>query len=352
MKAPATKTRIEPPDVLFRYQPYIQAALQQCLSEQTEPLYNIHRYCLGWTDTEGTPQEHEKGKALRPTLAMLACEAVAGDFQRALPVATAIELVHNFSLIHDDLQDGDVYRHHRPTAWAIWGKGKAIIAGVAMLKIADKVADNLTSIGIKPNVAVEIQRELTHAYLRMMEGQYLDIKFESLPSVTVQQYLHMIRQKTGALIEVSILAGALSGIKDSTDRTLCQGLSAVGHEIGKVFQIKDDILGVWGGIGTGKPVGADIKRKKKALPAVHALNNAKGADAKRIHQVFATPELGKPEIDDVLYIMNCLDTRKWCQNLAEEHWNTGLHVLNSLSIGNEIRQDFEALGEFLLVRET
>ncbi len=339
------------PAFFARYQGMIDTALRAELDGLDLPVYETHRYYMGWTEVDGTPSSGSvAGKRLRPTLALLAAEAAGGDPQSAMPVAVALEYVHNFSLIHDDLEDRDRIRHHRPTVWAVWGEPTAIVSGNAMLKVADRAISKLAEHGASPEVTLEAQHSLTANYLRMMEGQYLDIQFESRPSVTVDEYLDMIERKTGALIETAVYLGSFVGRPGGPNSAFSQGLRSVGYELGRIFQIRDDILGVWGGQETGKPVGADIQRKKKALPAVHALDNAQGAARTRITEIFAREELEGQDVEDVLQIMEELDTQGYCQSLADERWRRALGVIKSLTLAGETAGELEDLGEFLLVR--
>ena len=308
---------------------------------------------MGWQEIDGTDSSAIGGKRMRPTLAMLAAEAVGGDLERATPIAVALEYVHNFSLIHDDLEDMDRMRHHRPTVWAIWGKSAAIISGNAMLKIADQAVWKLRSVGVEDSIALEAEAELTQQYLKMMEGQYLDISFETEESVSVPQYLDMIERKTGALIEASIYLGGLVGPSSGPNRQKAVALKAIGHELGRIFQIRDDVLGIWGGKETGKPVGADIKRKKKALPAIHALNMSRGASASRIKDIFRTQDdLKEKDIHEVLEIMESLETQNYCQSMAAERWMDCKQMIKSLNLSGQTAKEFTELGEFLLVRES
>ncbi len=348
-----TEKQVRPtglPAFFARYQEPIDAALRAELDGLTLPLYETHSYYMGWTDIDGSESTNSGGKRLRPTLALLAADAAGGEPERAMPVAIALEYVHNFSLIHDDLEDQDRIRHHRPTIWAVWGESTAIVSGNAMLKLADRAMERLSEHGITPSVALEAQSSLTANYLRMMEGQYLDIQFESLDTVTVEQYLDMIERKTGALIETAVFLGSLVGRPGGPDRDFSTGLRSVGYELGRIFQIRDDILGVWGGQETGKPVGADIERKKKALPAVHALNMATGPARKRIREIFAKDELSGSDVEDALEVMDDLRTQEYCQSLADDRWRRAHSVIQSLELAGDTARDLEDLGEFLLIR--
>lgn len=342
----------ELPGFFGRYQPLISAALRAELAAKRLPLYDALRYHMGWVDERGKPSDVGGGKAFRPTLCLLSCEAAGGAPERALPFAVALEFVHNFSLIHDDVQDGDRTRRGRPTVWALWGIPVAIVAGDAMLKVADMAAGRLAVDGASAPTALEAGEALTRGYLRMMEGQYLDIEFEARETITVQEYLDMIERKTGALIETAVYLGPLVAGQAGADRRLAEGLRVVGWELGRVFQIRDDMLGVWGGPKTGKPVGADILRKKKSLPAVHALGAATGAPAVELHAIYGKGELGGSDVERVLEIMDGLGTRDYCQEMAAERWRHGRSVIKSLQLARGTAREFEELGEFLLVRES
>ncbi len=340
------------PDLFGRYQDMIGRALREELEPYELPLYTTLRYYLGWVDPNGNPDPQPEGKALRPTLCLRACEAVGGDPKVALPAAVSLEYIHNFSLIHDDIQDGDEFRRHRKTVWAIWGEPVGIVSGSAIFALADLAAGKLAERGVADSISVEVGRALADRYLRMMEGQYLDISYEGRPSITVDEYLDMIQRKTGALIECSVYCGALIGAGESAEPGLIEQMRQLGRELGYIFQIRDDVLGVWGGPATGKPVGADIQRKKKALPAVHALDNATGAAAGQLAGIYAKDELSGSDVEDVLQIMDDLGTRNYCEALASDHWRKALDVLQSIPLENDAGSDLRNLGEFLLVRES
>ncbi|MBT4125832.1 MAG: polyprenyl synthetase family protein [Chloroflexi bacterium] len=341
------------PAFFTRYQSRIDQALRAELTGLTPDIYDIHRYYMGWQEIDGSDSNSTGGKRMRPTLALLAADAVGGDLERATPIAVALEYVHNFSLIHDDLEDMDRVRHHRPTVWAVWGEPAAIVSGNAMLKIADMAAWKLRSAGVEEAVALEAESELTNHYLKMMEGQYLDISFEKEGSVSVEQYLDMIERKTGALIEASIYLGSLVAPRSGPDREKAAALKAIGYDLGRIFQIRDDVLGVWGGEETGKPVGADIKRKKKALPAVHALSNSTGATSDRLKQIFRTEgDLEAEDVHVVLEEMENLGTQDYCQSMAEDRWLDCKRMIESLELAGSTSEEFTELGEFLLVRES
>ena len=182
------------PKVFDRYQESIQAGMHEALAPYVSPLYTTLRYYLGWEDPQGNPDPQPHGKALRPTLCLLSCEGLGGDVNRALPAAVSIEYIHNFSLIHDDIQDGDETRHHRKTVWAVWGIPIGIASGNAIFSLADLAADRLSARGVSAATAVSVSQSLATHYLRMMEGQFLDISFEGRGTVgerTARRYARL-----------------------------------------------------------------------------------------------------------------------------------------------------------------
>ncbi len=161
----------------------------------------------------------------------------------------------------------------------------------------------------------------------------------------------MIWHKTGALIECSAYTGAAIGAAGSRNGEVIEGMRALGRELGYIFQIRDDVLGVWGGPETGKPVGADIQRRKKALPAVHALNHATGPASRELAAIYTSEEMTGRDVERVMEVMDDLGTRKYCDRLAESHWQKAQDVIKSVPLANGAESDFRELGEFLLVRE-
>ncbi len=167
------------PAIFSRYRGDMEKALRRTLDAHDSPLYDMIRYHMGWIDEQGSPLEGTPGKALRPCLCLLACEAVCGDHARAIPAATALELAHNYSLIHDDIQDNDAERRHRPTVWKIWGVAQAINAGTAAKIIASLALRRYTAMGFEPVKTLDLLLLLEEATLTIIAGQYLDKQFES-----------------------------------------------------------------------------------------------------------------------------------------------------------------------------
>ena len=342
--------RAKIPSFFARYQPSIDRALRVELEVYDSGICDTHRYHMGWADEDGEETVATQGKRLRPTMALLGADAVDGDARCAMPVATALEFVHNFSLIHDDIEDRDRFRHHRPTVWVVWGDESAIVSGNTMLKIADRATRALLALGVSVEKSMQVRRSITEAYMRMIEGQYMDIDFEKRANVSVEAYLAMIERKTGALIETSLHLGALVAGSDETSHSVSEGLRNAGYEFGRLFQIRDDVLGVWGSDETGKPVCGDIYNKKKSLPAIHALNASQGNSSTEIQSIYQKPELDESDVDRVLEIMMDNGTYEYCNLMSERHWSAAAAIIDELDLNPGIRNDLFELGEYLVER--
>ena len=307
------------------------------------------RYSLGWTDEQGRQRGEFAGKGLRPTLCLFACEAAGGALTRAVPAAVALELIHNFSLIHDDIQDRDEVRYHRPTLWSVWGDPKALVAGNTLRVIADSSVHRLVEAGVDLDGALRVAGLLTEAYLQMIEGQYLDLAYEGRPHTTVDEYFKMIALKTGALIRSSLHIGATIG---TNDPATVERFRECGSALGLVFQVRDDILGVWGDEEmTGKPVGADIRRKKNSFPIVYAMSKAAERDRRSLESVYSKEHLDDSDVSTVLEIMERTGVQEMAHRIASEGCDGALEQLDVVEMSAEARRDIEDVARFLLVRE-
>lgn len=339
------------PKFFKRYNEEINKALKDEINDRLNPIYETHKYYMGF-DNNQEQAENSVGKRLRPSLVMLSSDAVDGNHEVALLIATALEYVHNFSLIHDDLEDRDKIRHHKPTIWTIWGESAAIISGNGMLKIADNIMGRLADVNnIEPSFILKLQIEMASSYLKMMEGQYFDIAYESVSTITTSEYLNMIELKTGALIQSAMYLGSITKNLPFGNPSVSGHMKSIGHELGRVYQIRDDILGIWGTKATGKPVGADLIRKKKSLPIIHALNNPSREIRTKIRRFFSTEIIEGNDVENILNIMDRIGTYQYCQSLAQVHWNKANAIISGMDLKNDFVNDLKELGEFLLTRK-
>jgi geranylgeranyl diphosphate synthase type I len=335
------------PSVFEDHRREIDAELKAVLAGHPSAMYDMLRYHLGWVDAEGNELLEPAGKALRPTLCLLACEAAGGDYRTALPVAAALELVHNFSLIHDDIQDGDEQRRHRPTVWAVWGMPQAINAGTAMRILVNEALRRLEDHGVSAARRLKLQELLDEASLRLIEGQYLDIDFEKRLDITVADYLTMIEGKTGALIACSLEAGAALGTDDGDS---LERYRRLGKAIGLSFQIRDDILGIWGDQNVlGKPLASDIQRRKKTLPVIHALETARDGYRETLEAYYGNG-CGGGSVTDILALLDRVGARDYALEMDSRYCREAREILQDLDTTERARRQFEELISFLEAR--
>jgi len=337
------------PTVFEKYRAEIDAELRSVLSERQMPMYDMARYHLGWVDKEGHPTSNSQGKALRPTLCLLACEAIMGDFRKALPAAAAVELVHNFSLVHDDIQDDDRERRHSPTVWSIWGKPQAINVGTSMRVLASIALLRLGEKGISARKQLRAQRLLDESCLKVIEGQYLDISYEPRLDVGVTDYLDMIDKKTAALISGSLEMGALLS---TDDKAVIEHFRNFGKNMGLAFQIRDDVLGIWGEQDkTGKPLGSDIQRRKKSLPIVYALEKSKGEAREELLKIYQRKTIDNNGVNTVLEILHSIQANVQAQNMAKEFCDKALAEIDKMTLLPWAHDSLEEMVHFLVERE-
>ncbi|MFH1560655.1 MAG: polyprenyl synthetase family protein [Chloroflexota bacterium] len=341
--------RDKTPAILGKHREQVENFLYKALSLNNPDLHTMLQYHLGWVDEHGRTTSSDQGKGLRSSLCMFACEAVGELPEQALPAAVAIELVHNFSLIHDDIQDGDRERRHRSTLWAIWGTPKALQAGNVMRILADLCIQQLSHHQVSPEVVAMCSKLLTAAYLETVEGQYLDLDFEGRTDINTSNYLDMISRKTGALIRCSMQLGSLVGKGDA--RTV-QALARCGQYLGAVFQIRDDYLGIWGyEEETGKATGNDLRRKKNSLPLVYALEQASPVEKKQLQSIYAKEQIEDRDVASTLALLADLGTSEYIQSLAQDHAARALEALNGIELVLGVREKIQELVEFLLTRQ-
>lgn len=311
--------------------------------------YGMMAYHLGWQDASFRPTEGRTGKRLRPLLCLLAAEAVGGVWERALPAAAAVELVHNFSLIHDDIEDRSSLRRGRPTVWNLWGVPQALNAGDALFTLARSALLRLRRYGFPAETILEAIAVLDRAVLRLCEGQYLDLSFEGRLDVDEAAYMEMIAAKTAALLEAALELGALLG---GGDAATIAALRSYGYALGMAFQVQDDILGVWGKEErTGKPQAADIVERKLGLPAVYALERARPAGRSSLERVYGgRGKVTKEEVAAVLAVLEEVGSRPYAERVATRYCEEALGALGRLPAG-PAREALEEVARSLLGRE-
>jgi geranylgeranyl diphosphate synthase, type I len=296
---------------------------------------NIFQYHLGWTDATGRPVNADTGKRLRPLICLLSSES-AGErdhnsvhrWHDALPAAAAIELVHNFSLIHDDIEDNSSERHGRPTVWKVWGTAQAINAGDALFVLARLTLDRLQRT-VTYRTYADIHRFFEAATIALTQGQFLDLSFETRSDVTVDEYMEMIRGKTAALFSAAAQIGARVALGDAR---LVDAFARFGENLGISFQIADDILGIWGRRAVmGKPVGDDILARKKSLPLLAAAQHDPSGE---IGEFLRMSSVSPEDAERITAVLDRAEARQSSEALALEYSQRALASLSETELSN------------------
>ena len=330
-----------------RYLPLIEEEMS-AIVQTTEPrhagLFGMLRYHMGWADAEFNPCQAQIGKRIRPMLCLLSCEACGGAGEQALPAAAALELMHNFTLIHDDIEDGDKTRRGRTAIWALWGIAQGINVGDTLFALAQLSLVRLAERHVPAQTIVEAVRCLNDTCVSLTGGQYLDIGFESRGQVSIADYLAMVEGKTAALASCSCSLGTLVAAAPAVQR---KHLAAFGYHMGMAFQMRDDVLGIWGDPDvTGKPAGADIARHKKSLPIIHGLERSA-----ELRALFEQDVLSTADVRRATELLGETESREYAEQLMLEHHSLALDELAAANAQGQAAQVLYELARALLNRE-
>ncbi len=328
----------------------IQAAMRAAFpaaQARVAQFYAMQEYQLGWRDEQLAPAHVDPGKLLRPQLTLLACRAAGGDPQRALPLAAGIQLIHDFSLIHDDIEDNSDTRRGRPTVWKLWGLAQGINTGDGMFVVAHMALHQLAQTGAPAEVALEVLKRFDQTILTICEGQFLDLSFEGNLAISEADYLAMISRKTAALIAAATGLGAIVG---GADAATAQALFGYGENLGLAFQIQDDILGIWGDPElTGKPFAADLYRRKVSMPIIHALHAADRRET--LAQIYDRPDISDDEVRQMLDILDQAGARGYTEGVAAHYHRQALTALDAAHGNTAALVEIRAITERLLNRK-
>ncbi len=306
----------------------MRAAFPQSDDPAIHDYYKLMEYHLGWRDESLAPVAAETGKLIRPQLALLACRALGGDDAHALPLAAAVQLLHDFSLIHDDIEDHSEQRRGRTTLWKLWGLELGINAGDGMFAIAHRSLHRLVDVGVKPATALAVMRGFEEAVLRICEGQHLDITGERRFDIDEARYMRMIRGKTAALIAASTGLGARLATDDPAQ---VRAMSDFGEALGLAFQMQDDLLDIWGDPElTGKPFAADLLQRKMSLPMVHAYTTV-ASERATIQRIYMQQQMDPHDVRTLLDILAAAGSRAHVAALATEQQDRALTALASVA---------------------
>lgn len=319
----------------------LQKQVSRLNSPRTLPFHEMLTYHMGWTG-EGAGKE-ATGKRIRPMLVLLAAASTGADWKAALPAAAAIEMVHNFSLVHDDVQDNSDKRRGRLTVWKIWGIPMAINVGDAMFVIANQAVMDL----IHTHPAATVVRAstiLSATCLDLTRGQFLDMSYEERTDLSLEDYWPMIGGKTSALLSACTQVGSLLGNANEEEQ---EAYRQFGYHLGLAFQVQDDILGIWGDEAlTGKSTASDLVEGKNSLPVLFALGK-KGSFAARWNQGPITAE----EVGEVAAMLEAEGGKSFAEEMSEKETQSALDFLTKANPRGAAGESLLELANMLLKRK-
>ena len=332
-------------------EPMISGALS-ALDGRATLLAGMVRYHLGYADLALhpiDPRTIDRGKRIRPAVTLLVAGAAGGDPVRAAPVAAAIELLHNFTLIHDDIQDESATRRHRPTVWHTWGAKQAINAGDALFAVAHLPLFELPARGVSAERALAILDAFERMTIEIVAGQTLDLGFETREDVTAGDYLAMIAGKTAAIIRFAAWAGAtIAGV----DPTTAARWADLGLELGLGFQIHDDLLGVWGTQAeTGKRQADDIRRRKKSYPFLLLRERLDPPEQSKLNAIYAKNDVSEEDVTRVLSLMDAHNVRQDVEQVVAIYHDAAADVLEDAANNPAFQARLQSLVESLATRK-
>lgn len=327
-----------PPTAATGCRALVDQELRRVVGQLEPSVRDLAEYHMGWRDEHGNHVDGGGGKGVRTVLALLGAEACGSDPATGVPGAVSVELVHNFSLIHDDVIDGDEQRRHRPTLWALFGVDRALVVADALFALAFQELLQLPS-------GAPAAAALAAGSLRMIHGQADDMAFVGQPSIAVEDVVAMSSKKTGAILGCAASIGAL--LADApADRV--DALREFGEHLGLAFQATDDVLGIWGDRElTGKPVGSDLTEGRRTLPVVLGLQHP---EHERLHSLLQEPQLADEEVEEVTALLAEVGVRRDVEAMADRHLARALVSLERFPCEPAALDALTALAHFVCRR--
>jgi geranylgeranyl diphosphate synthase type I len=334
--------------ILARYRDAVVAGMRAALDVPGVEHVRLMRFHLGWEDADGRPTNSGAGKMLRPALCLMCCEAAGGDPASAMPAAVAIELLHNFSLIHDDIEDQSETRHGRETLWRRVGIAQAINAGDGMFAIAQRTLLNLEP-AVSGERVLRAARVFNDTCVKLCEGQHLDLSFESRQAIHLDDYEAMIQGKTAELVGAAAEIGAIIA---GTDERALGLFRFYGTNLGLAFQRRDDILGIWGEPRrTGKAADDDLRARKKTYPVIYAMEALPAEQQAELRHLYGSPPDRNDDAAVIRGLLEAAGARNAAADAARARADAAIRALAELGIDGEARADLEALAQFAVTRD-
>ena len=317
-------------EIFQEYLAPLDTAMRESFDRHLSPsgLNVMMKYAMGWVDKDNQPYHEPTGKRLRPIFVFLCNSAAGGRWQDTMAAGVAVELLHNFSLIHDDIEDNSPIRHNRPTVWKVWGVPDAINAGDAMFTLAYAALTDLKTGGLSAERTLNIVEEFNRTNIALTRGQFLDMNFEKRQSVTIDEYIDMIGGKSASLLSFCSRVGAMVA-KD--DLALAKQFASFGTNLGIAFQMRDDILGIWGDPSvTGKSVASDIISRKKSLPVLYGLEKHSG-----LQEIYFQDQLTDEDVHMTVQILDECGALDYTRAQEEKYYSAALASLDATQLQNE-----------------
>lgn len=320
-----------------KYALEIDFYLQQKLkidNKDFAPMINMIRYFLGWINEKNEKLDDPKlrGKRFRSGLLLAITEGISGDVKRFLPAASCIEMFHNFTLVHDDIEDHDEFRRHRPTVWKLWGIEQAINTGDLMAFLSQIILIDIFQNLTKEEI-IETCKIINNCFCDIIRGQYLDISYEKRETISESEYFKMIKLKTARLIETACYLGAKLSSKNLET---VQNIKSFGFNLGMAFQIYDDIEGIFADkLQTGKDDAGDLRKKKKTLPVIYFLENSNNENKKKFLKLYNKKNLNDYDIRNLIKILENSGSLEYSKNLFSTYLKKSLNYLQKTKKENK-----------------
>ena len=331
-------TKIDIEKIIKEKSPLIEKEIEMIIPKQSSipNLYDGMWYALGNT-----------GKRLRPILCLIAAKALGADEKQALPYAASLEVMHNMTLVHDDVEDGDTIRRDLPAVWIKYGIGHGINIGDGLFACAYELVLRSHKMGLSAEKSIKLFKIFSDTILTIVEGQAMDMNFRGRKDVTVQDYMDMIWRKTGILFGASVAGGALiAGAPDDVTSSLI----AYGQKIGPAFQIRDDLLDLSKGKGRGGVIGNDVREGKRSLIAIYAIDNLPESQKEKLIEILDKPrdETTDEEVVWVIDKFNSTGAIEYSQNVANKMLKESIEIINNINI--ESKEELLEVTNFIVKR--
>jgi len=319
----------------------LEAEMKDVFASREGFLYDLLRYHMGWTDQRGAALNSPPRLHFQSMLTLVCCQALSGDFSAALPAAAGVELVHNYTLVHGDVQSNRAVSDDRPSVWWVWGPAQAINVGDGLHALGRNTIMRLAQRGIPPERVLPAVTSLDKACLALCEGQYMDLEFQDQLMVTSADYHNMIGRKTGALAGCATELGAIAA---GADNDVCAAFQKMGHGLGMAWQISLDIADLWGR-GDDGMTSSNMLNKKKSLPLIYALENSPLSDKRALGNVYMKRVLQPEDVSQVMGILNQTGARPFAQARAQE---LAQEALSETGLSDEELQPLKDLTDWAL----